>query len=440
MIAFKAYLCMYGVMSVKYTMRSYHLYSYLAGNLQFKEHIECAICKAISICALCVQCRNYYCDPCCVHHTESNSDHIVFQIQHIAANQKKVLCKMCAKISDRFCKICWNDFCTSCTPHHPCGTNGIITIYQADSECRRQKSVEAQEQLTYLYTIRNEKLIKSDMDTDPVRICGICYLADDMVVIGDGNNQNMIAFKTGEIQMQQKLENEPNAMTAMTGNEFAVTFPYQRYIKIYQLILNSTTNTYTALEINSIDTPGKPFSIAYNHKKFAVEIGEGEDGFFIIYDIDHKVISKPMKCKFSFFTGHTIRLALNRNRIFVSATGRKMVICYDLEGNKIWHQSIPGPRAIIVPEDDSLVDKIVLSSRRCNAIYTLDKKNGNYEILKAKINSPRYMGYNSVTKTLCVLVMNEVTFVDELAFFKFKDIELNESLSLENEAEQESMI
>jgi hypothetical protein len=80
----------------------------------------------------------------------------------------------------------------------------------------------------------------------------------------------------------------------------------------------------------------KTLSISYNKKHFAVEIEEGKNGgIFIINGYGRVISSVPNVSSFAFFTGNTIRLALNmeNRRIFFSALCKKSVHCIDFNGH-----------------------------------------------------------------------------------------------------------
>lgn len=368
-----------------------------------------------------------------------NGDHIMFPTKQIAVNQQKVDCdsEKCKKTAERLCIIYWKPFCTLCANKFQGENKRIIKIYQAHSVRKRRKSGDIQDKLFPLYNLSFRD------DQNPVRVCGMAFLVDETVVVIDGNNNKLIIFKSKEEQSlaNNELSNEPNAITAITGNKFAVTYPYQKYIQLYELTYDTIQSNYRISSLDPIETSDKPFSIAYNQGIFAVEIGEREDGRIVIIDVGNGKPMKTIECHFAFFTGHTIRLALDQNQIFVSAMGKKMVYCMDFDGKTLWHQSVPGPRAIIVSEDYSSSKKIILASKRCNAIYELKKDGNHHEILKAtdKINSPRYMAYHSFTNTLCVLVENEITHEDELGFFKFKNADSEESTSPSEEIPLQSL-
>ena len=114
-------------------------------------------------------------------------------------------------------------------------------------------------------------------------------------------------------------------MTQVYDNSVPVSFPHEREIRLYD-IFNKSVNLSKTIDLQSI---GKPFSISYHKKHFAVEIGEGKNGgISIIHGYGKVKCSVPNVRSFAFFTGNTIRLALDmkNSRIFVSALGTKSAL------------------------------------------------------------------------------------------------------------------
>lgn len=377
---------------------------------QPQDNDQCAECSKNPTCVLCVECRKYYCNRCCRDHKETNYNHIVFQTQHIAGNNRNTTCETCGYRAELFCTVCWQTFCTSnsCTQNHQCGQKGIIIINQ-------RYKLAAITELEHLYNI------SFHIAKNRVSICGIAFLEDDTVVIVDENNRTLIAFKSKEEKLIKNLQKKPKAITAMTGNEFAVTYPEENCIQIYNLTQNKMKNTFRMLKVNTIKIHDKPFSIAYHHGTFAIDVVEGNDGVIFIFDIYKNIMIHKIHINITLYTRHRLRLALDRNRIFVSDMDKDFVYCYDYEGSKLWCQSISGPGDIIVPEEDSFGETILLSSRTC--IYELQKHNGTPKIIKARvqISLSRYMAYNSNKRTL--LVAKSISNEDELSLYKFIDSE-----------------
>ena len=142
-------------------------------------------------------------------------------------------------------------------------------------------------------------------------------------------------------------------MTKLYDNRVAISFPHEREIRLYD-IFNKSVNLSKTIDLQSI---GKPFSISYHKKHFAVEIGEGKNGGISIINGYGKVKSSvPNVRSFAFFTGNTIRLALDmKNRcIFVSALGSKSVHCIDFDGYIV---SMYGATPSQVPEALYLSEK-----------------------------------------------------------------------------------
>jgi hypothetical protein len=164
-------------------------------------------------------------------------------------------------------------------------------------------------------------------------------------------------------------------MTKLYDNRVAISFLHEREIRLCD-IFNKSVNLSKAIDLQSI---GKPFSISYHKKHFAVEIGEGNNGAIFIINEDGIVIcSVPTDNSFASFTGNTIRLALDmkNSRIFVSALGRKSVHCIDFNGHIVWCKAIPSPRGIVfIPEASSDMNMIV-ASKQLNIIYKMNSQNG----------------------------------------------------------------
>lgn len=438
------------MISYHYTCYYTDLIFYLPGYEKLTES-ACGTCKEYSNCGVCFDCKDFFCVICCKYHLKKHTKHRVYQCNFLLNSITAMKCKTCAKLAKIICRDCWASYCARCAQNH--SHPNMTIIYQSPSGAIPKSGGDVP---TILNPVA-KMFIQGD--TDPVRICGLCYLADGTVVAVDGNNYKLIVFKSNGQQPKEQLEHEPCSMTAMTGNEIAVTFPYQKQIRIYKINLTTTKIIDSKDEPNIIDNVSvddlrkrKPFSIAYNKGYFAVEVGEGEDGMILIIDIYHKKVMKKIRCDFAYFTGHTIRLGLNvtintknenvGGRLFVSAMSIKMVSCLNLDhvnSEKLWHISDPSPRSIIVPDDDSLGEHIILSSRRSNTIYQLNQNNGSYKSLKvqdnSKINSPRYIAYHSNTNKLCVLVVKdeknkEEKYEDELCFYEFQNPQQNESSPL----------
>ncbi|CAC5425098.1 unnamed protein product [Mytilus coruscus] len=340
------------------------------------------------------------------------------QKQLSTRTQKETICGKCTKLAAQLCKKCSKLRCLSCYHKH----KDMMRIYPLPTLSNTQKTKKIQHKMNNLYTITFEE------DESPVQIYGIGYLEDGTLVALDGNNLKLIIFNSEMEQLTEVFEDEPRAITSMTGNKIAVTFPCKKLIRIYEIDVNRTNRMKLVkpISMKALGKPKlKPYSIAYNRDCFAIEIGERENGMIIIYDNTKDKILHKIQCIFAYFTGHTIRFALDmRERLlFVSAMGKRMVSCVDFENKIKWNVSNASPRSIIILEKSPFGKIIILSSRRCNTIYILNKRNGEELFLQKDISSPRYAAYNSNNKTFCVHIKNTINNEDELAFFEFQDIE-----------------
>ncbi|XP_052062776.1 uncharacterized protein LOC127702564 [Mytilus californianus] len=371
----------------------------------------CDICAEIPVCTMCTNCRKIYCKICSDVHTESEKDHHIIHIPHVAGNQEEIICGKCVKNkAEQLCTTCLNLMCESCAEsqiHTSCKGTKMLIIYQGHPKLQRQKS---EEKLNYFQDLS----IKKREEPYPIRICGMSYIADGRLVLVDKNNRNLLVFKSKEEKIRTYLEEEPHALTSMTGQHIAITFPFQMEIRIYKISENSIG------KLNRIGLPSfglynsKPYSIAFDNDFFVVEVGEGDDGKIIIMN-DKQIHNEIHNKNFAYFTGNTIRLALevkNHNplegRVFLSALSKNVVFCVDFQGKEVWKVSIPSPRGIsIVQEDCTPGNNLVICSRRCNALFGLNKDNGrDKQILLSggKINLPRFISYNNKNRLLCIQV------------------------------------
>lgn len=387
------------------------------------------------VCEVCIDCKRNQrlCDSCCVHHNKLNQDHRVCQIQHIAPCQEKIDCAECnVKQADRVCIVCCTPYCKSggyCLDHKE---KAMKKIYEGTLDSTVKSTEPVNKFLEKMETIE----VPENEGKFPVRICGIAFLENGTLTVVDTNNNNLIVFHPHDRLnvLTKKLQDQPRSMTSMTESEIAITFPYDQKIQIYKIVLDENENTMKVEEVKKIYLPDinlsdiglpnqRPFSITFDKLDkgfFAVEVGEGVDGIIAIIENNETNSVKHTINPNAFFTGHTIRLALdmsNRGKLFISALGTKMVSCIDLYSNEQWSTSIPSPRSIIlIPEEYNPGKRIILSSRRCNAIYGLSHETGESEILRGS-KSPRYMAYYEKEKKLCVQV-EKTTNKDMLVIFE----------------------
>lgn len=352
-------------------------------------------------------------------------------VTHIAKCQSKINCHCNINQADRVCIQCCKPFCISCGTCNDHGENAMRKINAGILDSIGQKTETSNEHLEKKY---DESIFVTQNHDDkfPVRICGIGFVENGTLTVVDSNNRQMMVFhpKNKSNVLREKLLNEPRAMTSMNGNEIAITFPFKNIIQVYAIISNKNKKSMEVKQgktiyLSKIGLTGKkPFSIAFDNDVFAVEVGEGEDGTIAIIDNKRNLVRHTIKPR-AFFTGHTIRLALDmtgEGQIFVSAMGIKMVSCIDFNEEEKCSISIPSPRSIVmIPSKYSDRKSIILSSRRCNALYRINYQTYEDEILRGGggVNSPRYIAYHEKGNKLCVQVVKN-SKEDELAIFELK--------------------
>lgn len=302
--------------------------------------------------------------------------------------------RICSKTGKPTCEICASN-------HYREKKLPEMTILYSVS----QNTIEHQKKQELIYF--HSRSIKKEKDAQ--QICGITFIKDGRMVLVDGYSCKLTVFDTiddGKAPLEKMFEYKPRAMTAMTDNNIAITFANEMQIQIYQI---GQTEIYkiTTINLNALSqTKLQPFCIAFDKDIFVVEAGDGDVGKIFI--LDHSSVYKTIKNieKLAFFTGNTIRLALDvkkkdplEGNIFISALGKMTVSCIDFEGKMIWSIPICSPRSLIVNPEGSLI----MTSKNCNAIYTVSDDGRNLEVILDgdKIRSPRFIAYNSNTKQLC---------------------------------------
>lgn len=213
-----------------------------------------------------------------------------------------------------------------------------------------------------------------------------------------------------------RLKMEPKGMTKTHTNTFAISFPFERIIRIFEHQADKTVDLVEeTIDLNEV---GKPFSISFSQERYAVEIGQLRQGFIAVIDIKGKVLHRILNNNYSFgyFTGNNLRLALNTKKqlFYTSAIGQKTVYCVDFNGNIKWHTDVPSPREIHLVPSSGDSTRILVASKIGNIIYEIigkDKdmntKNPEADCVHLKdIQLPEYISYDKNSKTLCVGMEN----------------------------------
>ncbi|XP_076092834.1 uncharacterized protein LOC143064128 isoform X2 [Mytilus galloprovincialis] len=378
----------------------------------------CKTCDQMTAFSFCFECKDVYCESCCDHHVKEAPSHTIFQVKHIETDSQSVKCMTCSTGNPiKVCFQCKRLLCTQCLCDH------VHKSLLIDNETINKKDcehciVKIDGDIGRSFTIP----IPVDKLHVPTRICGFVILDEDRIVIADYSNRVLRVLsvvKTGKTFAPIILAGEPRGIARMFDSRFAVTFPHDRKIQIFDVKSGDPSSSMKdKLDMHSY---GKPFSITYNQDTFAVEIDEREDGYILIITIDGVCLHKIHEAKqYAYFTGHTIRLALDKanQRLFISAMSKRAVTCIDFKGERKWSEQFTSPRGLFFLPD---LDKLILASKRRNAIYQLNTLNGNGRILAScgDIISPRYIAYDKRTKLLCVQTYGDDD-EDRIVVMKYK--------------------
>lgn len=361
------------------------------------SHCLCATCRHLTAFAFCSNCKGFYCESCYNNHEQDYESHTVLQIKHIHVGKHTAKCSSCNKREPtRACPTCETLYCEQCSCSHKHKPIMVETERNNKTECDKC-SVKINE------NIKTCQSILIPRDELPARICGISVLPNDQVVIADSNNRKLKVL-TGKNEEPKSISftDEPRGMTGMFDYQVAVTFPHNRKIRIFDV------NNVNPKETFDMGTHGKPFAISYNNELFAVEIGERDDGCIIILTLGGSVHRKILSAKkYAYFTGHTIRLALDKSKehVFISAMSKKAVTCLDFKGNMIWTQQFTSPRGISFVHGHG---KLFLASKRPNKVYEVNAANGYGFALASHgdIMSPRYIAYSQAKSKMYVQVIH----------------------------------
>lgn len=384
------------------------------------HHGSCDTCGNFTAFAFCSNCNRFHCETCYKHHIETLPGHTLLQVEHISISSHSTKCMECGENNPvRICVNCEQLFCDVCSSEHiHKSTIKSLLVNSADMTKGCPKCESKGNECVDIHTN-----ITIPQDRIPIRICGLSVLPYGRLVVADSNNRKIKIFNENGFEFDFNLNAEPRGMTFVYDNKVAITFPHEQQI---QLITINDRNLELPVESFDIHEYGKPFSIAYNQEHFAVEMSECENGYIAILDLKFNCVTKITNVlQYGYFTGHTIRLALNKSdaSVYISAMSKRTVTCVNYEGVKKWSKQIPSPRGLVFVQGINLSGmNLFLASKRGNAIYQINQSNGSSKILfsSGKIISPRYISYNQRECLLYVQVMGEEDDDDKIIVLKYK--------------------
>lgn len=354
--------------------------------------------------SICAQCRNLYCHTCSDAHFNNNPNHDLCGIEPPNAYlSDQIKCNECNTADAcTMCVICKNVFCQRCTCMHAKSNLKQLT--------RNMKTGmhKTYEQCTFPVRYLKSINITQSVSDHNISICGIASLPK-FVVLADSHNRILIVFQNEKFIFKASLNGrEPRGITSLGENKIALTMPYDNEILFYNINDTGAEHYQTKNLLPEYEGKwiGRPFKIAYDSNHLAIETGLGDNGVILITDeecsIKHMLTNEQ---NWGYFTGNTIRFALdwNRKQLFVSAMSKKAISCLDFEGHIIWNMTVSSPRDVVTIEHETN-QHLLLISKHTEAIYIFDAKNGSREKLfyGGRLKKPRFMAYNSSQKIIYV--------------------------------------
>lgn len=228
-------------------------------------------------------------------------------------------------------------------------------------------------------------------------------------MIADYANCQLLVFnKNGHIDFQTHLGKEPRGLVKFAENDIAVTFAYEKEIGLYSINSDHAVN-HQIFDLSGI---GKPFSIAHQNNHFLVEIGEREDGEFVIFNrITVETLVIPNR-KYAYFTGNSIDVGLDmqHEEVFVSSIDNKAVYCISFNGEIKWMASVPSPQGLtIIPNLSSESKNILVTNKFGQTLYQLcsSESAGHTHIMDLKddiVSGGRYITSTTIGNRTFVCV------------------------------------
>lgn len=327
---------------------------------------------------------------------------------------------MCSKeTASCLCMECKRVLCNLCGNTHKCKLNELKDLNPEIKRNRSKTSQCSKEEIDIIASF--------DIPTK-VRICGIAFLLDCRIVVGDYFNCELMVFKGNALQQTTSLIFEPRGIAKVNTNNVAVTNADEYQIHIYKIDDNGDALVTKVIKFRELNLDKlKPFSICCSTNRILVEAGEGEDGCIVLLDNNGELLKKIHieNSSLVHFSGHTIRMALdiNSGHIFLSSMSRKTVSCIDLGGKELWTIPLTDPRGIVFIEEQTLSEQnLIVASKSCNMILRLSKLTRSDEVLLAKgdIIQPRYIAYHAGKSLLCIHVTTK-SMEQQLLFYRYND-------------------
>lgn len=255
-----------------------------------------------------------------------------------------------------------------------------------------------------------EKLYESNLkkehniDSDKKCTVGSMVMTNDnqLLVVDKENNCLRVLDEANMWHDIYEPKSKYIRVTPLYKNFIAAIFSNEEKIQYIQI--SSDKMIYTGKEID-LKTLGKSvccYNIAYNKDHFAVRIGLGLKGRFVILNTDGDILNIFWNSMMRFGdcneTSVEMALSFSDSCIFISSFDRNAVYCVNFDGLTLWTTRVSCPKGIVYVSNTVFLHQrnIILACQSPNVIYQIDSKSGKLTLLieeKDGINVPKCIGY-----------------------------------------------
>ncbi|VDI49511.1 Hypothetical predicted protein [Mytilus galloprovincialis] len=256
---------------------------------------------------------------------------------------------------------------------------GEVTIDKTETDMNRETSVrrEAQVESREQYNINNMTMIieyQAGIYMDKEITDMIC-LMDGRFIVAEWLGQLKLLTYDGKSQKNLQIPGEPWGVIQINQNTIAITYPYEKAIKIFNIEMETVTRVLT------LDT--ECYGLSFSNNSLAVGVGGKQ---IRIIDLDGntlKSIQVQSKSNLQFF------IKCN-DRIICGDYLGKAVHCVDGSGKQIWQytQDLEGPWGLC----KDTYGNIIVAEKDCNKIIVISKDGQNSKVLLSEedeIKHPR---------------------------------------------------
>ncbi|VDI39460.1 Hypothetical predicted protein [Mytilus galloprovincialis] len=256
---------------------------------------------------------------------------------------------------------------------------GEVMVVETDVSMKKETSVrrKAQVPLHEQSNINNMTMnIETKIDINMERVISdmICLMDGRVVVVEDEGTVNLFT-SDGKLQKKQPIPGGAHSITEINQNTIAITYPWKKAIKIFNLE-NETVTKFITLDKQC-------YGLSSSNNSLAVGLGIDE---IRIIDLEGNTLkSIPVPC-----VSYLEYLVYCNDRVFYSDYGSKAVYCYDGSGKQIWQykQDLEAPTGLWTNN----FGYIYVVDQGSNSIIVISKDGQQSKVLiheKDGLNNPR---------------------------------------------------